>query len=221
VTTPDPDPPLTDTSDMVAAHDALRHSFASAPAYVGSVSPGDADRAALVGSYYANVLAFLTVHHGSEDVLLWPRLLERLPDDAALVRHVSDQHSVVHAAIADAESAVATWTDDPDSANAAALLASLRGVEEPLVAHLAEEEAKILPLAARALSPAEWGEIPAHAMQHFSGDKMWLVQGMVRDNMTQEQRDSMLAHMPPPAVDFWVGTGEGLYKAYLDELAGR
>jgi hypothetical protein len=30
--------------------------------------------------------------------------------------------------------------------------------------------------------------------------------------MTQEQRDSMLAHTPPPARDMWTGFGENAFN---------
>ena len=31
-----------------------------------------------------------------------------------------------------------------------------------------------MPIAAKYVNVAEWGQLPAHGLQHFSGDKLWL-----------------------------------------------
>jgi hypothetical protein len=36
--------------------------------------------------------------------------------------------------------------------------------------------------------------------------------------MTQAQRDDMIAHMPPPAVDMWTGFGEAAFKQLMAEV---
>jgi len=57
------------------------------------VSATTPKRAELVGTYYANVLALLHVHHEGEDELLWPRLTERRPENAALFATMEEQHA--------------------------------------------------------------------------------------------------------------------------------
>ncbi len=57
--------------------------------------------------------------------------------------------------------------------------------------HLDEEEQKVLPLAAANLSMEEWGALPAHGMANFHGDKIWLILGLIRERMTDEQRAEM------------------------------
>jgi hypothetical protein len=47
---------------------------------------------------------------------------------------------------------------------------------------------------------------------------VWLILGLIRDQMTQAQRDQMLAHMPPPAVEMWTSMGEQAYKNLLAEV---
>src|SRR4051794_18746758 len=68
-----------DTRDMVAVHAVFRQALATAPRIVGGASRTDRQHAANVASFYANLLAFLHVHHEGEDALLWPKLLERSP----------------------------------------------------------------------------------------------------------------------------------------------
>ena len=60
-------------------------------------------------------------------------------------------------------------------------------------------EATLLPLCGANLSPEEWGAIPAHALATYRGDKVWLILGLIRERMNEEQRAAMLEHMPPPA----------------------
>jgi hypothetical protein len=80
-------PPRPDTSDMLAVHQVFRNALGSAPELIGAAV--DAERVVLVGSYYSNVLCFLEGHHEGEDLLVWPRLLERCPADVATVERIS------------------------------------------------------------------------------------------------------------------------------------
>ncbi len=68
---------------------------------------------------------------------------------------------------------------------------------DALQVHLDEEEEGILPLAEEYLSMEEWGALPGHGMANFTGDKVWLILGLIRENFTPAQRDAMLEHMPP------------------------
>ena len=88
-----------------------------------------------------------------------------------------------------------------------------------LLEHLDEEERLGLPLAAEYLSAEEWGRLPGHGLAAFDGDKVWLILGLIRERMNEDQRAAMLAHMPPPAVDMWTGFGEQAFNELA--AAGR
>ena len=208
-----------DTSDMVAVHDVFRRALGSAEATVASVDIGDDDRVAVIASYYANLLAFLHVHHQGEDEVLWPRLLERVPDPA-LVRRIAAQHGDVDDAIAAAERRLGEWAAAPSLGTANALASALSALDEGLTPHLAEEERDILPLAAVHLTAQEWGELPAHGMRNFAGDKLWLIIGLIQEAMSSEQAASMLDHMPPPAVEFWLNVGRPQFEAFIGTVRG-
>ena len=77
----------------------------------------------------------------------------------------------------------------------------------------------MLPLAAEYLSMEEWGALPGHGMANFHGDKIWLILGLIRERMTDEQRAAMMAHMPPPALEMWTGFGEQAFKDYSSVVA--
>ena len=207
-----------DTSDMVAVHRVFRESLGVAPQLIGSVPGEDAERVAAVAGYYGDILAFLHVHHEGEDELLWPKLVERCPDEAEVVRRIAGQHDGVLTALQTAEAHLATWRSEPTIDNAATLAAALITLAVGLGAHLDEEERVILPLAADHLSAEEWGQLPAHGMRNFRGERIWLVMGLIREQMTDAQRAAMDAHMPPPVREFWVNSGEPMFVAFINDI---
>ena len=211
-------PPRPDTSDMLAVHQVFRDALGSAPELIGTAA--DAEWISLVGSFYSNVLHFLEGHHEGEDLIVWPRLFERCPAEAATVRRISAQHHDVTPALERSMALVGPWVDSRDRARGQELADALASLRETLVAHLDEEEQFILPLCAAHLSAPEWGELPAHGLGTFRGDKVWLILGLIRENMTQHQRDEMLAHMPPPAVEMWTTTGNAAFDSFVAELRG-
>lgn len=207
-----------DTTDMLAVHKVFRQALATAPALVGDAPVGDAERAALVASYYDNVLRFLNVHHDGEDKLVWPKLLERCPADTDLVRRMVSNHEDIHGPIDRAGTAVAAWGRSADAVAARTLTAALAQLEAKLIPHLDDEEERIVPLCAEHLTMEEWGQMPGHALSHFDGDKVWLILGLIRENMTQAQRDAMLEHMPPPPREMWINMGNAAFDEFIAEV---
>jgi len=210
--------PLTDTSDMIQLHRVFRDALGTAAPLVGSVPAGDRARAEIVASYYANVLALLHSHHEGEDELVWPKLVERAPDDADTVMRIAGQHNGVLVALETADARLAEWLADPQIESGAVLAAALATLGAELTTHLDEEERVILPIAARHLTPEEWGELPSHGMRSFRGDKLWLVMGLIREQMRPEQIAHMEAHMPPPVLEFWNTAGRQEFESFIAEL---
>lgn len=206
-----------DVTDMVAVHRVFRDVFGAAPALVGGVTDGDADRRALIANFYDNILKFLHVHHAGEDELVFPLLRERCAAQRDLVDRVAGQHRDVDDLLATAERGVAGWAGGGPTTAAEASTA-LVALGAKLTEHLDAEEQELLPLCAANLSEPEWGALPGHGMQHFEGDKIWLILGLIRQRFTQEQRDHMLAHMPPPAVEMWTGFGENAFNELIAEV---
>ena len=64
---------------MVVAHRAFRREFRLLPELVRQVAPGDTARAAVLAAHGRMLLIGLHLHHNSEDLLLWPKLLEHRP----------------------------------------------------------------------------------------------------------------------------------------------
>jgi hypothetical protein len=209
-----------DTSDMFAVHQVFRSAFGAVGDHVDSCDGGtDQARVEVVGDFYGNVFAFLHVHHEGEDLLVTPLLVERL-DDSSEVERVAAQHTAVLGPLAGAETALSAWSAAPDADSGKAFVASVQELDRELTAHLAEEETIVVPLAAANMSPEEWGALPAHGMANFGGDKIWLILGLIREQMDDHQRAEMLAHMPPPAVDMWTSFGNDAFDGYVAGLRG-
>jgi len=209
--------PRPDTSDMIAVHEALRASLGSAAHLVRGVAASDPARVALISNVYDNVLDFLRVHHHGEEQLVFPLLRERCPDHVEMLDDMASQHADVVGLVQRSDASLAAWAggsaeSQEDCAIALGVLAG------QLDQHLGDEERQVLPLAAAHLSVQEWGALPGHALGNFTGDKVWLILGLIRDHMSQAQRDEMLAHMPPPAVDMWTSMGEQAYKNLVAEV---
>ena len=203
---------------MLVVHQALRDSLGSAPQLVRAVDAADTARRAMITNLYDNILAFLHVHHEGEEKLVFPLLRDRCPDQAGLLDHMEAQHADVVGLIDESGSAPVRlerrerpwhkssppprWGSWPrDSSNISA-----------------RRSVRCCPCVAENLSLEEWGALPGHAMGNFTGDKVWLILGLIRDRMSQAQRDQMLAHMPPPAVDMWTSMGEQAYKNLVAEV---
>jgi hypothetical protein len=198
---------------MYAVHGVFRDSLGAAPQLVGGIPAGDTERVALIANYYENILSFLEAHHDGEEQLVFPLLRARCAGNAELIDHLEGQHKEALRLLEEAQNSLAAWPAG-DAATQQAAADSLEALRVQLVAHLDEEEAKVLPLAAANLSMEEWGALPGHGMANFGGDKIWLILGMIRERMTDDQRAAMLAHMPPPALDMWTGFGEQAFKDY-------
>ena len=210
--------PRPDVTDMYAVHGVFRDTLGAAPELVGGIEPGDAERMALIANYYENILSFLEAHHDGEEKLVFPLLRERCAGEDALVERMTDEHHEAMRLLEEAKSVLAAWPAG-DATTQKAALDALIALHAQLVDHLDEEEAKVLPLAAENLSAEEWGALPGHGMANFHGDKIWLILGLIRERMTDEQRAAMLEHMPPPALEMWTGFGEQAFKDYSAEVA--
>jgi hypothetical protein len=150
--------------------------------------------------------------------VLFPLLVERLPEHVDLFSRANAEHEGVLVGLEAAEGTLAAWRADPTASSRDASVAALGALEASLIEHLDHEEADVVPLIGRCITVAEWGEMSAVAFQRFSGDKAWLVLGLIQEQMLPEEIAGMEANMPPPVRDFWVGSGRGMFEDFVAEL---
>lgn len=147
---------MTDTTDMLAVHDGLRHEFARLPITVKAVAEGDAERAAVVGGHVLFMADFLHAHHASEDAIVWPLLRERAPEHDALVDEMAGQHASMHATVDTVRAQAEAWIATAGMQERSALHTTLIALEREILHHFALEEQDVLPLIQRDLTPEEW-----------------------------------------------------------------
>lgn len=208
----------TDTSDMLIPHGLFRSAFSEASALVRGVAAQDTARRAAVSSYLDNVLRFLDVHHGAEDELVWPLLQARCPLDAGLISRMEGQHETIHRVRGRIDPLLSGWSAGGDPGAASALADALEALHAELEVHFGEEEREILPLASRSMSPEEWHALPGHAMAHFTGDKIWLILGLVFEQMSGAQLAATMQLMPAPVIDMWTGSGRAAFEDFIADV---
>ena len=207
----------TDVSDMYAVHKALLGGLDLAPDGVAKAGV-DPERVEVIGSFLENVIEFLHVHHSGEDELLYPLLEERCAGSRSELERIDDQHKLLYAPMDAGRSAVASWRAQPSTDQAQAVVAAIASIAETLRPHLVDEEAVVLPLATKWISPEEWGQQAGHNMMSFRADKPWLMLGLVREQLDQEHREGMLAGMPPEMRTMWTQQMEPAFNAFIAEV---
>ena len=215
-----PDLPLADATAMTRFHYIFREALDAAPQFVGEAPADDDGRADLVGSYYADVLKLLHAHHEAEDLTIYPQMVQRLPEHIDVINRVNAEHEVVLGTLGAAEVAVEAWRASPSSSSRDAAVAALAELKTILLEHLDHEEAEVVPLIGQCITVAEWDEMSGTAFGLFSGDKVWLVIGLIQEQMLDEENTKMEANMPPPVNEFWTTSGRPMFQDFVGELRG-
>ncbi|MFJ9674632.1 hemerythrin domain-containing protein [Streptomyces sp. NPDC101221] len=138
---------------------------------------------------------FLTAHHVSEDVTVWPpmeRALAGRPDELALLEAMEAEHAVIEPLLADIDAALA----DRESG-----LQRLGGLTDTLVTrlggHLDHEEQDALALMDLTLSQEEWAAFSAEQRTRIGDDSArylpWLL-----DDIDAAKVATVLGKMPEP-----------------------
>jgi hypothetical protein len=207
-----------DMSMMFAIHDALRRELVQVTriARVPDDNPGPLLRAALGWELFKK---FLTVHHTTEDDVLWPTLRAQVaaqPDRLALADALEAEHAVIEPLLTAIDAAAA----DPDYG-----YQRLGDITDELVvkltAHLIHEENDGLALIDASLTPQQWQHFAHTHGQRLGGDASmympWLLNGA-----SPQTLDAVAGNFPPPllaayreqwapryaALTIWPATGE-------------
>jgi hemerythrin-like domain-containing protein len=206
----------TDTSGMARIHLVVESALETAPTYVNGALT--LDRVIAVASFYENVIEYLRVHHGAEDELLFPRLEERCAHEREAVMQIGSQHHQVDARTALAIEAIDQWRAEPNDCRARALIEALTGVLEALSPHCRAEEAVVVPLASRYVSPAEWHEMLPYEERNYRLDKPWVIMGLAMDLGGDARRAAILAVLPESSRVQWINEWSQSYEAFMAKV---
>jgi hypothetical protein len=204
--------------DMAIVHQTFRATFAESAELVRGAVGSTPDRATFLADHIDFTLGLLRAHHEGEDALLWPKLLERVPDEAATVQQVADQHHDVEAALDRVAVANGAWRLRPGGEEQEELADSLETLSGVLRSHLDDEERLVVPLAAEALTQAEWDAIGEHSRSSIPQERLFVAFGMILDPLTEEDRSVMLSAVPAPVQDLWHSVGERTWNEYAAQL---
>lgn len=214
-------PGLTDVRSMIMAHDAFRRALTGVPEVVRTVPDGDVERARFVAGHIDLILTMLQHHHESEDVLLWPVLLERVPDELAPIVHLMEsQHEGVHAALEDVEKELPGWRERPAGTTAARLADRLEHLVVLLDEHLRAEETRLLPIAARTVSQPEWEAVGERSLKGIPPSKGPLIFGILMEVGDPALVAADLAKAPAPVRLLLRLTAARTWRRYSRRLFG-
>ncbi len=205
-------------AELVAVHRVFRREFAVLPALVRGVGGGDAERAAVVARHARMILAGLRSHDDGEDGALWPPLLERAPDAAALLDRLRIQHTAISALVESIEDLLDGW-DPGGSAEAGERVATAAGGLYPmLAAHLDAEDTQVLPLVEAYLTGPEWEAVARPSRGVIPRQQTPLMFGAMLEEATEAERELLLAPVPLPVRFLLRTVGARKYRQYAAEL---
>jgi hypothetical protein len=187
----------TDTREMLVVHSAFRREFRLAAGVVRAATPGDLARAKVVSEHLTLMTTMLHHHHHNEDALLWAPLLERVSAaDAPTVLLMEAQHERMAAHLDAVDERVAAFAAHPGVDAQVALADALDRAYELLVEHLDAEETRLLPLAGRLLTEAEWAQLGEQGNGGIPKSRLPLCFGMMMYEGEPEVITHMLASAP-------------------------
>ncbi|MFF3563610.1 hemerythrin domain-containing protein [Streptomyces sp. NPDC002574] len=213
------DEPMADTRDMYMAHRALRREFRLLPDLIWSVAPGDIGRAEVVGAHAVLLCRILHTHHEGEDLLLWPKLVERGgAEAAAIVPTMEAQHHAIDTVHTEVTGLLERWRST--ALGGEELAGAFERLATVLVEHMALEEKEILPLTERHLTAVEWHELGEHGMATVPKKDLPLVFGMAMYEGDPEVIKAVLATAPLPVRLLVPVLGRRRYAAHAKNVHG-
>lgn len=190
--------PAIDVRDMAIVHRIFRTAYREGAQLVREASTPSRERVDFLADHIDFCLSMLHVHHEGEDELLFPKIIERMPDHATMAAAVEDEHKTIETNVAAASARCTDWRQAPSPQTAEALATALDDLSAELGRHLDNEEENVVPLAAAALTQAEWDAIGEHAVAQISGKQKAIAFGMILDPLDDDERAFMKRVLPAP-----------------------
>ena len=184
--------------DMAIVHRLFRQVYDEAARLVRAAPAPSPARVTFLADHIDLALAGLHSHHADEDALLYPKLIERAPEQAPMTEQVEHEHEVISTALDAASAACATWRERPSAQTGEALAAALDHLNEVVQPHLDDEEQKVVPVAAVTLTQQEWDALGKAGMRSVPRRKRGIAAGMMLDALDDEERAYMLKSVPAP-----------------------
>jgi len=206
--------------DMAIVHCTFRKGYAEAALLVRAQPAPPPARVTFLADHIDFLVDTLHIHHEGEDELLYPKLIERLPEQASMTEEVEREHELVKAALDTVSTACTKWRTQPSAETGEELAGALDQLDSVAERHLDDEEQKIVPLAAVTLTQREWDAIGEHAVAQIPRDKQPIAFGFILDPLDDADRSYMKRVLPAPVRLLYPLLIGRPWKKYATELRG-
>jgi hemerythrin-like domain-containing protein len=214
-------PIMADSRDMVVVHRMFRRQFGAIPALVHGVGVGDVAQAAVVADHVEWMVRFLHSHHEGEDMMVWPRLLERCPAAIdPLIFTMESQHVGLAEALDSLAASSVAWRRSAAEPEREALADAATALLARIAEHLDLEELKILSLIDAHLTEKEWKQVGGSGLKTMKFGQLTVAFGMILDQASPEQVAIMRATIPAAPWAVFSLVGPRSYARYSRRLAG-
>ncbi|WP_148573655.1 hemerythrin domain-containing protein [Nocardioides caldifontis] len=212
---------LVDTSVMPTLHTFHRREFRLAGGVVRGVTAGDLRRAAVVADHVEFLTRHLHHHHTIEDELMWPKLLERVPDELAPIVHLMEsQHERVDGLIQRIGGLLPTFRSSAGAEVRDQVADLLDELHVHLIEHLDAEEQRLLPIAARTMKQAEWDAMGDAGRASTPRKELALTFGMYQYEGDPAVIAEMLAPAPLPVRVLVPRLARRAFRKYAERIHG-
>lgn len=209
------------TRAMVMVHTGFRREFGLMPEIVRGVFAGNRERADIIADHVELIWTVLHHHHHAEDLIIWPRLLERCPQEILPLVHGMENHHERIAALGDQLTKQAgDWRTDASEEHRSTVLRTLDDLLPVLREHLGAEEQFVLPLIEKHITGAEWDNMVAETSAELPQDKRPLVLGMMMYEGARSTVKDTLDNLPTEVRSVISEAAPRLYTEYAELVYG-
>jgi hemerythrin-like domain-containing protein len=213
--------PMADSRDMIVVHDMFRREFTAIPALVSEVREGDTALVANVSDHVGWMVKFLHSHHEGEDMLVWPRLVERCPTETEpLIFTMEVQHHALAEALDDLKAKTLDWRRTSAAEERDAVAGAATDLLPRIAEHLDLEELKVLSLIDSYLTEKEWKQVGGSGLKKMSFGQLKVAFGMILHDATPEQVKIMRDTIPRIPWTIFSLVGPRAYTRHAQRLHG-
>jgi hypothetical protein len=207
-----------DVRDMAIIHRTFRNAYNESARLVRAAPAPSAGRVTFLADHIDFAIAALHHHHEGEDELLYPKLIERVPEQAPVTEQVEHEHLAIKTALEETSAACTAWRRRPSAETGEALAAALDHLNAVVQPHLDDEEEKVVPLAAVTLTQQEWDAMGKHGVAWIPNKMKGPAFGMILDPLGEADRAYMMHFLPAPVRMLYPFLIERPWKKYAATL---
>jgi len=207
-----------DVRDMAIVHRTFRNAYEESARLVRAAPAPSPGRVTFLADHIDFGLAALHHHHEGEDELLYPKLIQRVPEQAAMTEQVEHEHLTIKTALEAASAACVAWRQRPSAETGEALATALDHLNEVVQPHLDDEENKVVPLAAVTFTQQEWDAMGKHGVAWIPRNKRGIAFGMILEPLDEADRAHMMRSLPAPVRMLYPILIDRPWKKYASTL---